>query len=331
MTVDSANRAFLTLVAVALAPYFLLGVFGCGLLSYLAYRVAADGPGVLTGDADLRPAVAFFVVVSTGTVLAARSLWQQFHATRRLADHVRTRRISATPAMAAAGERAGLDGRVDVVDSAEAWSFTYGLRAPRVAVSSQLAASASADELDAVLAHERYHVGNHDPLKVVVARALPAAFFFLPALGHLRSRYLASRELAADRRAVGAAGRRPLVAALYRVVGGPGWPELSTAAAIGGGDVLDLRLTQLETGQEPALGTLPRPAVAVTGAALALLLAALFVTVAGVGGTDALVRMNGDGMGADGSGALTVIGGFACGTAWLVAGVAVYRRLSRRG
>jgi Zn-dependent protease with chaperone function len=327
---DTANRAFLTLVALALAPYLLLGVFGCGLLSYLAYRIAADGPGVLTADADLRPAAAFFAVVSAGTVLALRSLWQQHRATRRLAGHVRANQLRATPEVDAASQRAGLAGAVDLVDSPEAWSFTYGLRGPRVAMSSQLAASASANELDAVLAHERYHVRNRDPLKVVVARALPSAFFFLPALGHLRKRYLTGRELAADRRAVDATGRRPLAAALYRVVAGPGWPELATAAAIGGDDLLDVRLTQLETGEEPAMTTIPRPVLAATAVGLVLLATALATTVVGVGGPGELMDMDSNReIGVD-IGGLEILGGMACGAAWIVGGALLYRRFARR-
>jgi len=327
---DTANRAFLTLVALALAPFVLLGVFGCGVLSYLAYRIAADGPGVLTADADLRPAAAFFAVVSAGTVLAVRSLWQQHRATRRLAEHVRANQLSANADINAACQRVGLARVVDVVDSAEAWSFTYGLRAPRVAVSSHLAASASADELDAVLAHEWYHVRNRDPLKVVVARALPSAFFFLPALGHLRTRYLAGRELAADRRAVDATGRRPLAAALYRVVAGPGWPELATAAAIGGEDLLDVRLTQLETGEEPAMTTVPRPVLAATAIGLVLLAAALVATVVGVGGPGEVMDMDsGREMGVE-MGGFEILGGLSCGAAFVVGGALVYRRFARR-
>ena len=32
----------------------------------------------------------------------------------------------------------------------------------------------------AVLEHERYHVRNLDPLKVMLARGVPAMFFYLP-------------------------------------------------------------------------------------------------------------------------------------------------------
>lgn len=331
MRLDSASRAFWALVAVALAPYVALGVFGCGLLSYLGYRIADDGLGVLTGDADLRPAVAFFVVVSAGTVLAARSLWRQYRATRRLAEHVVANRLPADAALEGASERAGLAGQVDLVDSSDPWSFTYGMRRPRVAVSAEFASAASGDELDAVLAHERYHVRNLDPLKVVVARALSAAYFFLPVLGHLRSRYLAGRELAADRRALRTTGQRPLAAALYRVVAGPGWPELSTAAAIGGDDLLDIRVAQIESGEEPELNRVPTRAVAVTVVGLVLLVAALVATVVGVGGPGALMGMDeeSDMMIGD-LGAFAVLGGVACMAMWLIGGVALWRGVARR-
>jgi beta-lactamase regulating signal transducer with metallopeptidase domain len=199
-----------------------------------------------------------------------------------------------------------------------------------VAISAGLVSALSGEELDAVLAHERYHVRNLDPLKVVVARALAAAFFFLPVLRHLQDRYLAGRELAADRRALHTTGPQPLAVALYRVVAVPGWPELSTAAAIGGDDLLDVRLTQIESGQEPPLDVVPRRAVAVTAVCLALLLAALAATVIGVGGPTEVMDMDGSGAIGGDSGALAAVGGLACGAACLVGGLTLYRRFARR-
>ena len=57
---------------------------------------------------------------------------------------------------------------------------------PRVAVSRGLVEATSADELRAVIEHERYHVRNLDPLKIVLTRSLSAALFLLPALNALR-------------------------------------------------------------------------------------------------------------------------------------------------
>ena len=325
MRANTADRAFVGLVAVAAVPYIALCLFGCGLLSYLVVRVAADGPSALTADTDLRPAAAFFAVLSTGGGLAVRSVWRQRRATRRLVGHVRADALPTTTAVYEASEHCGLGRRVDLVESAERWSFTYGLVSPRVAVSTGLAESADPTELEAVLQHERYHVRSLDPLKLVVARALASAFFFLPALAHLRRRYVAGRELAADRSALRTAGRRPLASALYQVVAGPDWPEMSTAAAVGGDDLMDLRITQLETGAEPGLGGVPPSALAWTGIGLALLLTALITTVLALGGPAELMDMTGGGSMVGRSGAAAVLGGIACGATWMLGGWALHR------
>jgi Zn-dependent protease with chaperone function len=147
------------------------------------------------------------------------------------------------------------------VDADTPFSFTHGALRPRVAISRGLVESASAAELEAVLHHESYHVGAYDPLKVVLARSLPDSLFFIPVLAELRSRYVTARELAADRQALETAGSIPLAGALYKVVAGPPEIELGAAAAIGGDEALDARVTQLESGAEPPLGKLSRSRV----------------------------------------------------------------------
>src|SRR2546429_7914322 len=104
---------------------------------------------------------------------------------------------------------------------------------PAVAGSRGMLESVSPDELAAVLDHERYHVANYDPLKVVLARSLPDSLFFLPVLGELRGRYVAGRELAADRRAVQKSGASSLARGLFKVISGPTGGDLRAAAAIG--------------------------------------------------------------------------------------------------
>jgi Zn-dependent protease with chaperone function len=185
--VDSANRSFFTLASTALVPYVLLGVFGCGVLSLAAYRVANEGLAGLQRDGeDLRPAVVFFALVTAGTVVAAVSVRRQVRATRALETVLRSRMVETSAGLVAAAQRAGLTGRVELVEDAETFSFTYGLLSPRVVVSRGLATVLSAAELEAVLHHERYHIRNWDTVKVVVARAAPAAFWMPDRLEHLR-------------------------------------------------------------------------------------------------------------------------------------------------
>jgi hypothetical protein len=332
VNLDTANRSFFALVGVALVPYLLLGVVGCGLFSVVAYRIATDGLGAVTGDAALWPALAFFAVITAGTVLTARSVRRQLRATHRLAGSVRSRLLAHPDALVGAARTVALDGTVDLVDDPAPYSFSYGVVRPRVAVSRGLVERASEPELGAVLAHEAYHVRNLDPAKVVAARALSAAYFFLPALRHLRHLYLTGRELAADRRAVRDCGRAALAGALHKVVAGPDVPALAGAAALGGTEFLDARLSQLESGEEPPLDAVPSWATAATGAGLLALGAALTVTVIALGGP---ARLMGDGMmarsGGGGVDGLEVVGGVLCGGLWAAGGWVAWRRLGRRG
>src|SRR6266545_5519033 len=162
-------------------------------------------------------------LLGVGAVAGMVSVAPQLSATRRLSEHVERHRVVAPPAAP--------DG-VEVIDHDEPFAFTFGLGRPRVAVSRGLIEQLSSEELDAVVVHERYHVGARDPLKLLVARAAARTCFFLPAIGHLVARYLAGRELAADRHSLRGSGRPALAGALFKVVGGPDWDELDAAAAM---------------------------------------------------------------------------------------------------
>jgi len=321
MRLDTANRSFLALVAVAVVPYLVLGTFACGVLSIVGYRLVTDGWSAVSGDGALRPALPLLAIVATGTILAAWSATRQLVATRRLARVVAASRLPAS-GTATVAERAGVR-RLDVIDATDAYSFTYGLGRPRVAVSRGLLDATTPEELEAVLLHERYHVRNLDTLKVLVARALAAAFFFLPALRHLRSRYLAARELAADRAALRVAGAKPLAGALYKAVAGPPDTLLGAAAALGGSGVLEARLGQLERSEEPALPPIPSSVVAVTAAGLFLTAVAGIVAGAAVGDGGMGMTMDGSS-----SGMLDVVGPALCAVGWALVVLTVVRRVA---
>ena len=54
------------------------------------------------------------------------------------------------------------------------------------------------------------------------------------------------------------AGPAPLAGALYKVIAGPPDVDLGAAAAIGGDEALDARVTQLESGTEPPMAPISR-------------------------------------------------------------------------
>jgi hypothetical protein len=100
-------------------------------------------------------------------------------------------------------------------------AFCAGYLRPRVFVSTAIARSLAAAELDAVIAHEAHHRLRRDPLRIAAARALCDALFFLPALRRLTERYCALAELSADEAAVDRHGGDPaaLASAMLRVGG----------------------------------------------------------------------------------------------------------------
>lgn len=93
-----------------------------------------------------------------------------------------------------------------LIDDDRPQAFCAGLVRPRVYVSTGALVALGDEELRAVLAHERHHQRRRDPLRLLVARALGDALFFLPVLRRLRQRYAILAELAADEAAVSASG-----------------------------------------------------------------------------------------------------------------------------
>ncbi len=328
MGLDSANRNFTALVisSLLLGMYVLCGAVGCVLVPLIVSRVSHHGvSGLVDSGRNLLPAVVFVVLVGAGVVLGARSLWRQIRASRALAGRVNALVVVQPDQLQQAASRAGLDGRVVLVDCPEWFSFAYGALTPRVAVSRGLLEGVSVEELQAVLEHERYHVRNLDPLKVLIVRALPATFFFLPVLGSLRTRYVAGRELAADRRAVQACGRKPLVSALLKVVRGPAWSELEVAAAIGGPELLDLRVAQLESGREPRLVAFNSMSVALSALGTLVFTTAFVASIVNFGGPSAVSQATSTGMSLS-----DLLGGAMCVVPFAVGALVIYRWIAWR-
>jgi Zn-dependent protease with chaperone function len=322
MRLDSANRSFLAFMSLALlcGASVLCGAVGGVLGPLLLERMSRGGLVGMVGDGALMlPLLLFLVLVAGGSALAARSLARQALASHRLARRVRGLARALPDQLARAATQAGLGARVVLVDAPESFSFVYGVLTPRVAVSRGLLEGVSGRELRAVLEHERYHVRNLDPLKVVLVRALSTALFFLPALDSLRARYVAGRELAADRRAVAVCGRRPLAGALLKVVRGPAWNELDVAASIGGPELLDVRVAQLETGTEPRLQvfSIARATLSLLGAAV--ILATFLASVFSLGGPAAVHHATGAGLAA-----ATLLGSLSCAAPFVGVGLFAY-------
>jgi Zn-dependent protease with chaperone function len=279
MTLDRANRSFLALVATGLlvGSFTVWGGMAGVLEPMIRARVSA---GLRSGElVSLLPAALLVAVVVAGTVLGGATLARQILATIRLSRQVRRLSIPLTDGLRIAADRSGLTGRVDLVDTAAPICYVYRAFSPRVVVSRGLLASVSDLELWAVLEHERYHVNNLDPLKLAFVQVTRSALLMLPILQPMQRRYLTARELAADRQALDACGRRPLAAALLKVVHEPLGDDPRIVAAIADPTLLDTRVHQLETGREPRTPTLGRHGLAASILAATVLTATFLAAI----------------------------------------------------
>lgn len=190
-----APRHQLSLLALALVGTWAtaLGVAGDAVVFHhppLLLRVLAAAISVIGVAAALRGAAHLVATIATG---------------RRLADGV----------MRVARRDDTLGDRVFVVPSARPLAACVGLLRPVIVISDGVRAQLTADELAAVVAHERHHVTRRDPLREALLGALREACGRRGPVARLVEKDRLRREIDADHCAtVRGPGRSALASAL---------------------------------------------------------------------------------------------------------------------
>ncbi|MGH2954214.1 MAG: M56 family metallopeptidase [Solirubrobacterales bacterium] len=257
-------------VHLALAGIGLALVLGAGVLALAGLDLRMPSAAAIATACDRWIAAggpaALLTLGATGLAtvslaLGLRSAVRQVRASRRY--------LAALP-VAAEGVRIA-DEPCRVIDSAAPTAFCAGYLRPRMYLSRGALERLDPDELRAVVAHERHHARRRDPLRLLVARALAAALFFIPLLRRISERYEAIGELAADEAAVRDLERRgPLASALLKF--GEAGPRSAPVVAIAP-ERVDHLIGDPEAGQWRLPGSLAgRSALALAALALLLIL-----------------------------------------------------------
>ncbi len=238
------------------------------LLQHCVDAIGACRNLLLTLRADGSPIllVALLAHLSWSAQRGAREGWRQWRATRAALDLLATGgRHAPAAGLAALCAVLGIAGCVEVVTTDSPLALCHGLWRPRIWLSTGALAVLGPAELAALLGHERAHRRRRDPLRLLVARSLAAAFPYLPVLRELATSLPVAQELAADRAVIRAGARDALGRALLVLVEGNGAMTVP-ALATGMVSCLDARIDQL-TGAPVALPGLSRRALVRTGGA----------------------------------------------------------------
>jgi len=156
-----------------------------------------------------------------------------------------------TGELAPLARRLGLEGRLCVVDSETPLSFCAGFRRPRIYVSRGMVARLNAEELEALLIHERHHLANRVPLKILTGRFVSSILFFIPFFRDLFERYIIEEEIAADESAIRQQGHQRGIAGILEKLLPQQVPDPVPGLAAGATGALTFRIDHLlgkETG-----------------------------------------------------------------------------------
>ena len=259
----TADRAFGVLVVLALGSSALL----IALLAALLPRGFSLATG---GAADTASVVAMLVLIlaTVGVTLGLTSLFGQLLATLSLIRTLLSRRVTVSHRVGAVAIALGLAGRVDVVRDVRPFSFCYWFRSPRICLSTGLIKRLDDAELRAVLLHERYHLRQRDPLRLVIARYFAAGLYVVPVVEELVEYYTVQKEVAADQAAVRAMGGvRELASALFKVLPDAEDVDLGLLVPVGSLSVTEARIDQLVDGRSVPLA-LSRASLVLSAGAL---------------------------------------------------------------
>jgi len=168
-------------------------------------------------------AVAIGVLSTLPILLGFRAASRARASVVELRHAAKTARLrSLPPPVVPAATAASVLGRLDIVDVPRAFAFAYGWIRPRICVSTGLVQLLDDHELEAVLHHEGWHVARRDPLRLLLAQTVGAAFASVPEIRRLVRLYLVAMEVAADRHVVAVMGHpRSLASALAKPMAPP--------------------------------------------------------------------------------------------------------------
>lgn len=143
-------------------------------------------------------------------------------------------------------QKLGLSGEAFLVNEDRLFAFCHGIRHPKIYLSSRLLSMISANELEAILLHEKHHLEHKDALILLVAELAQSLFPFFPILSDLIRNYRTERELSADHEVIQRMGDSvSLVSILKKLLAADPIPQFALAPALADHETLEVRIKTL--------------------------------------------------------------------------------------
>lgn len=139
-----------------------------------------------------------------------------------------------------------LQNRVLVVNTSRPFALCFGMRNPKIYVSTKLVEMLSPAELEVVLHHENYHLKHWDTVTLMLATIFESLLPFFPLISDLIRQYKTERELSADKAAsFSLGGDKHLASALTKLLQYEPQTAFVAVPAIADPDTLEVRIKRL--------------------------------------------------------------------------------------
>lgn len=133
-----------------------------------------------------------------------------------------------------------------VLRETKPFAYCFGVRNPKIFITTGLIALVNKRELEVILRHEKYHLEHRDNLILLIATFIESLFPFFPILTDLIRIYKIDRELLADQAAIqGEADTRSLSSVLKKLLQYEPVTLPALAPAIADVDTLETRIKSL--------------------------------------------------------------------------------------
>ena len=185
--------------------------YNCGCASHFSFQ---HHPWLLSSMVFLGLVSVFLISYLSIRIIKIRRQTKKF-----IKGSLKTRRRFLSPKLDKVAKIVSLQGKIIEINEQKPTIFCYGYFRPMVCISTILVKKLSESELTSVLQHEKYHLVNHDPIKLFLIKVTSKILFFVPGLKILAKQYMIFSELAADESATkNFANKAPLAQALAKII-----------------------------------------------------------------------------------------------------------------
>jgi len=188
-----------------------------------------------------------FITISIVLLFTAIKLFSTFFHIYRFRKNL-LKSISPSHSLIPLLKKIHLTDKVVMTQNDKPFAFCFGIRSPKIYISTKLVSLVTTSELKTILLHEQYHLEHHDALTLLVANIVATLFPFFPLLSDLITSYRTEREILADKAAIKGNSYKHLISIFKKLLQYEPDYTYSVIPAIADPQTLDARIRSLVKG-----------------------------------------------------------------------------------